>query len=54
MEMAESASGNALHFSRDEYLQRLQRTKERMAARGIEVLVVCEPTNIFYLAGYDA
>lgn len=54
MSMAESASGVALHFTRDEYLRRLQKTKERMEERGIELLVVCDPSNMFYLSGYNA
>ncbi len=40
-------------FAKGEYLERLHRTKERMAARGIEVLLVTDPANMNYLSGYD-
>ena len=40
-------------FPRDEYLQRLTRTKAKMAERGFDVLMVIDPSNIFYLTGYD-
>ena len=43
-----------LYFSRDEYAARLDATKKRMAAEGLDVLLVTEPQNIFYLTGYDA
>jgi Xaa-Pro dipeptidase len=41
-------------FDRAEYLERLARTKQAMAERGIEVLLVSDPCNINYLSGYDA
>ena len=40
-------------FERHEYVSRVDRVKERMAARGIEVLLVASPANQFYLTGYD-
>jgi ectoine hydrolase len=40
-------------FEPVEYLERLHRTWERMAARGIEVLLVTDPANMNYLSGYD-
>ena len=40
-------------FDRLEYDERLRRTRERMAARGIDVLVVTDPANMNYLTGYD-
>jgi Xaa-Pro dipeptidase len=40
-------------FERSEYLERLRRTRERMAGRGIEVLLISDPANINYLSGYD-
>lgn len=40
-------------FSTDEYLGRIQRTKEKMAAADIDVLVVADPANMNYLTGYD-
>ncbi len=41
-------------FEKDEYIYRLNRTKDRMEKAGLEVLVVCDPANINYLTGYDA
>jgi ectoine hydrolase len=40
-------------FARAEYLERLRRTKEKMAARGLDLLLVASPANQFYLTGYD-
>lgn len=40
-------------FSRDEYLTRNARTKERMSQLGIDLLLVASPANQFYLTGYD-
>ena len=43
-----------LPFERAEYLDRVARTKQRMAAAGIDVLLVSDPCNMNYLTGYDA
>ena len=40
-------------FSREEYLSRLDQTKRRMEAAGLDLLVVFDPSNIYYLSGYD-
>jgi Xaa-Pro dipeptidase len=40
-------------FERGEYLSRIQKTKERMAKDGVEVLIVADPANMNYLTGYD-
>src|SRR3990172_3167187 len=40
-------------FERDEYIQRIEKTKQRMAERGIDVLLVTDPANMNYLTGYD-
>jgi ectoine hydrolase len=40
-------------FSKDEYLERLRKTKASMADAGIDVLVVSDPANMNYLTGYD-
>jgi Xaa-Pro aminopeptidase len=40
-------------FAREEYLERLSRTKARMEQAGIEILLVSSPANQFYLTGYD-
>jgi ectoine hydrolase len=42
-----------LPFERSEYLERLGRTKQRMDAAGIEVLLVSDEHNMNYLSGYD-
>lgn len=42
-----------LPFSRAEYAMRLERTRQAMLARGIEVLIVTDPTNMYWLTGYD-
>ena len=40
-------------FDKKEYLGRIRATKERMAARGIDVLLAADPANMNYLNGYD-
>jgi ectoine hydrolase len=40
-------------FDSDEYQARLDRTKKRMQAAGIELLLVASPANQFWLTGYD-
>jgi ectoine hydrolase len=42
-----------LHFSRDEYAARVARTRAAMADRGVELLIVSDPSNIAWLTGYD-
>lgn len=41
-------------FQKSEYLERLERTRDRMEKAGLEVLVVADPANMNYLTGYDA
>lgn len=41
-------------FTEAEYARRLAATRRVMKERGIDVLVITEPSNIFYLSGYDA
>jgi Xaa-Pro aminopeptidase len=41
-------------FARDEFRERIARTKQEMEAAGIEVLLVVDPANMYYLSGYDA
>ncbi|CDQ18621.1 Xaa-Pro dipeptidase [Halobacillus karajensis] len=43
-----------LPFDILEYHQRLNETKERMADKGIDVLLITDPANMNYLSGYDA
>jgi ectoine hydrolase len=42
-----------LLFDRAEYLGRIARVKDRMAERGIDLLLVASPANQFWLTGYD-
>jgi Xaa-Pro dipeptidase len=42
-----------LVFSQDEYNRRLNLVKERMDHRGIEVLLVMDPSHMSYLTGFD-
>ncbi|RIY02628.1 ectoine hydrolase DoeA [Aureimonas flava] len=46
-------SGPALNFTRAEYAARLAKTRDAMAARGIELLFVSDPSNMAWLTGYD-
>jgi Xaa-Pro dipeptidase len=40
-------------FTKDEYLDRIEKTKKRMSSAGIDVLIVADPANMNYLTGYD-
>ena len=42
-----------LPFSDAEYERRLERTREGMARKGIEVLLVTDPSNMAWITGYD-
>jgi Xaa-Pro dipeptidase len=44
---------NNLLFTKDEYQQRVRRTKEMMDKNGMEMLLVMDPANMNYLTGYD-
>jgi len=41
-------------FTPTEYDDRLARTRTRMAAQGLDHLLVGDPANIYYLTGFDA
>ena len=43
-----------LAFERAEYLERLRKTREAMAKRGLDLLLVADPANMCYLTGYNA
>lgn len=43
----------ALNFSRDEFAQRLEKTHTAMSDRGIDLLLVTDPSNMNWLTGYD-
>ncbi|SCY90941.1 M24 family metallopeptidase [Alkaliphilus peptidifermentans] len=40
-------------FEREEYLQRISKTKEKMSEAGIDLLLISHPANMNYLTGYD-
>ncbi|NKB61051.1 MAG: ectoine hydrolase DoeA [Gammaproteobacteria bacterium] len=42
-----------LHFPRTEYTNRIARTRKEMAVRGLELLLVSDPSNMSWLTGYD-
>ncbi|MEX2542084.1 MAG: ectoine hydrolase DoeA [Trueperaceae bacterium] len=42
-----------LNFSRQEYAQRLSKTQRAMSERGINLLIVSDPSNMAWLTGYD-
>jgi ectoine hydrolase len=42
-----------LNFTRDEYAERLRKTRAAMAERGIDTLFVSDPSNMAWLTGYD-
>lgn len=42
-----------LKFSREEYADRLAKTRRAMESKGIELLIVSDPSNMAWLTGYD-
>ncbi|MCK8483985.1 ectoine hydrolase DoeA [Aliiroseovarius sp. S2029] len=42
-----------LWFTRDEYAERLEKTRREMARRGLDLLIVTDPSNMNWLTGYD-
>ena len=42
-----------LYFSEEEFKDRIARTRAAMEARGIELLIVSDPSNMAWLTGYD-
>ena len=42
-----------LYFSRDEFAQRIAKTRAAMQKRGIDLLIVTDPSNMNWLTGYD-
>ena len=42
-----------LKFSLPEYEARLEKTRQAMAAKGIDVLICSDPSNMNWLTGYD-
>jgi len=46
-------TGPTLNFSREEYAQRLVKTRAAMAKAGLDLLIVTDPSNMHWLTGYD-
>ncbi|MFT7136190.1 MAG: ectoine hydrolase [Akkermansiaceae bacterium] len=42
-----------LHFTRAEFQQRIEKTRTEMARRGLDNLIVTDPSNMNWLTGYD-
>ena len=42
-----------LRFTRQEYSERLAKTRRAMEAKGIDLLIVSDPSNMHWLTGYD-
>ena len=42
-----------MHFSTQEFSNRLKKTKDSMIKNNIEVLIISDPSNMNYLTGYD-
>ncbi len=42
-----------LNFKRSEYEQRIAKTRTAMEKQGVELLIVCDPSNMAWLTGYD-
>lgn len=43
----------ALKFTREEYAQRLAKTRRAMEEKGVDLLIVTDPSNMNWLTGYD-
>ncbi|MFC5385538.1 ectoine hydrolase DoeA [Aquamicrobium segne] len=43
----------SLKFTREEYAARLAKTRHAMEAKGIDALIVSDPSNMAWLTGYD-
>ena len=54
MENTESGTTWGPPFSRQEYRERVNRVREQMTARQIDLLLVTSPPNITWLTGYDS
>ena len=42
-----------LRFTRAEFAERLDKTRHAMAAKGVDLLIVTDPSNMAWLTGYD-
>ncbi len=46
-------TGATLHFPLFEYQRRIAKTRSAMAGRGLDLMVVSDPSNMAWLTGYD-
>ena len=42
-----------LHFSREEFAARIDKTRQQMQIRGLDLLIISDPSNMNWLTGYD-
>ena len=42
-----------LNFTRAEFADRLHKTRVAMERAGIDLLIVTDPSNMYWLTGYD-
>jgi len=42
-----------LYFTRDEYAARIAKTRAAMQAKGLDLIIVSDPSNMAWLTGYD-
>ncbi len=51
--MNNSPQGPVLNFAREEFAARLHKTQTAMDAAQIDTLIICDPSNMHWLTGYD-
>ena len=49
----ETMTNVTLHFPLSEYHRRIGLTRKAMAARGLDLIIVSDPSNMAWLTGYD-
>ncbi len=42
-----------LNFTKEEYEQRIAKTRAAMVAKGVELMIIADPSNMSWLTGYD-
>ena len=42
-----------MNFTPKEYSERLNKVKNKMSQKGIDILILSDPSNMNYLTGYD-
>lgn len=51
--MNSKSQSGSLAFSREEHRSRLEKVRQAMTERQVDLLVISDPCNIYYLTGYD-